>query len=322
MKKRILSLILAVATVFMMMPNVMAADTTLAIKAENAVITKGTSTVEVDIEITSNPGVATLGFNVSYDSNALTLKSVKNGVIFDDDEIDSNIAKNPFIISAVCGTGNKTAKGTLATLVFAVKNTSSTGTYNITLSENATLGGYYNYSEKAVPATLTSGSVQIKSLGGISGTVKSYGLSSSETTVELFSGSNVVATKKVTGNSASYSFKELDAGAYKVKVSKTKHAPKEYNVTVSGSTVTQDVDIWLYGDVSGDGVVNNTDILQINRYTANLASVFDAQTNKDYRIKLANITGINGTDKIVNNSDVMQIKRKNANMTSAFDNIK
>ena len=322
MKKRILSVILAVAMVLMMTPSVMAADTTLGIKAENVSVAKGTATVEVDIEITSNPGVATLGFNVGYDSNALTLKGIKNGVIFEDDEIDSNIAKNPFIISAVCGTGNKTAKGTLVTLVFGVKNTSATGTYDVTLSENSTLGGYYNYNEKSVPATLTSGSIQIKSLGGISGTVKSFGSSDSDTTVELISGNTVASTKKVTGNSASYSFPELDAGGYTVRASKTKHAPREYEVTVESTTVTQNVEIRLYGDVTGDGVVNNTDILQINRHTSNLASVFDTPANKEYLTKLANITGINGTDKTINNNDVLQIKRKNANMTSAFDNIK
>jgi len=321
MKKRVLSIILVAVMVFLMMPNVMAADSVLAIKAGNVEIAKGTKTVEVDIEITSNPGVATLGFDVSYDGTALTLKSVKNGEIFADDELDSNTAKNPFIISAVCGTGDVTSKGVLATLVFEVNNSAATGTYDITLSENATLGGYFNYNEVLVPATLTSGTVKIKAATTISGTFKSFGSASDATTIELVSGSTVIDTKKVTGNSGSYSFAGMSAGNYKVRVSKTKHATREYDVTVSNSNVIQNVQIWLYGDVTADGIANNGDVLQINRYTANLSSVFESQDMRTYLLKLANITGIFGNDSIVNNSDVLHIRRKNANLSSAFDSI-
>ncbi len=322
MKKRILCVILAIVMVALMAPSVMAADTVLTIEAKDVEIKKGTTSVEVDIEITSNPGVATLGFDVGYDNTALTLKSVKNGVIFADDEIDSNTAKNPFIISAVCGTENKTAKGVLVTLVFDVKSAAATGTYNITLSENATLGGYYNYAEKDVPATLVSGSVTIASLGGISGTTKSFGTASDATTIELLSGNAVIATKTVTGNSSSYSFADLEAGTYKLRVSKSKHVKREYAVTVSNKNITQNVEIWLYGDITKDGNINSLDTLQLNRKIANLSSVMDSQTDKDYRFKVANVSAITGTDTILNGTDVLHINRKIANLSSVFNTLK
>ncbi len=322
MKKRILSVFLALVIMILMMPNVFAADTLLTIQAEDIEITKGTTTFEVDIEITENPGVATLGFNVGYDSNVFTLKNIKNGVIFADDEIDSNIAKNPFIISAVSGKGNKTAKGVLVTLVFDVKSTSATGTYNITLSENETLGGYYNYNENEVPALLVSGSVSIKNSGSISGSVKSYGSSSSETTIELLKENSVIATKKVKGNNTSYTFDGVDMGTYTVRASKTKHAPREYTVVLSTSSAVQNVEIWLYGDVTVDGLVNSVDIMQMNRKATNMSSVFKQATDLDYRLKVANITAITGNDVTVNNIDALQINRKIANLTSLFDSIK
>ena len=76
-------------------------------------------------------------------------------------------------------------------------------------------------------------------------------------------------------------------------------------------------DTWLLGDVTGDGVVNNTDVIQINRKIVNLSSVFDAQENREVRLKVADVTG----EGVINNSDVIQINRKNANMSSVFDRL-
>ena len=106
-----------------------------------------------------------------------------------------------------------------------------------------------------------------------------------------------------------------------MRASKTKHAPRDYAVTVADTNVTQDILIWLYGDVTGEGVVNNTDVMQINRYNTNNTSVFNQTANADYRFKVANVTAITGTDKVINNTDVMQINRYNTNNTSVFDRL-
>ena len=45
-----------------------------------------------------------------------------------------------------------------------------------------------------------------------------------------------------------------------MKVMKNNHVAREYTVTVGSSNVKQDVEIWLLGDVTGDGKVNMKDI--------------------------------------------------------------
>ena len=44
-----------------------------------------------------------------------------------------------------------------------------------------------------------------------------------------------------------------------MKVSKKNHVTREYTVTVGAENVTQDVEIWLLGDVNGDGTINAKD---------------------------------------------------------------
>ncbi len=169
---------------------------------------------------------------------------------------------------------------------------------------NATI--HYNYS----PSTTVTATV--------SGNVKNYG---NGATIELLKDGTVIDTKTVAGKTGEYTFEEVEEGTYTVKVSASKHATREYKVTVAGEDVTQDVEIWLYGDVTKDGVVNNSDVMQINRKNNNMNSVFSQAADSDYRLKVANITAITGTDAFVNNSDVIQINRKINNMSSMFDRL-
>ncbi len=155
----------------------------------------------------------------------------------------------------------------------------------------------------------------------ISGNIKAYGDASKDVTVELLSGEEVVDTRTVTGNSGTYAFEKPAGGTYTVRVSKTKHATREYEVTVDETDVTQDVTIWLYGDVNTDGSVNGADTLQINRRVANMSSAFNMATDTDYRLKVANVTNIALNDTLINAADTLQINRKVANLTSVFDKI-
>jgi len=150
----------------------------------------------------------------------------------------------------------------------------------------------------------------------ISGTVKAFG--NGNATVELLCDGEVVDSMTASGT---YSFENVEAGSYTIKVSKTKHATREYEITVGSEDVTQNVEIWLYGDVTKDGIINNNDVIQINRKNANLSSVFSQTTDSDYRIKVANVTAPVNADAIINNTDVIQINRMNANLGSVFDRI-
>ena len=105
--------------------------------------------------------------------------------------------------------------------------------------------------------------------GTLSGTVKSFGSTTDPVTVQLFkSGSSAAAySTTVKGNSASYTISGITPGTYTMKVSKKNHATREYTVTVSAGTQTQNAQIHLRGDVNGDGAVNKTDALHLLKHT-------------------------------------------------------
>ena len=136
--------------------------------------------------------------------------------------------------------------------------------------------------------------------GTLSGTVKSFGSATDPVTVQLFkSGSSAAAYKTtVKGNSVSYTISGVAAGTYTVKVSKKNHVTREYSVTVSTGTKTQNAEIWLSGDVNADGIIDMTDAMQINRKFNGKTSVFDKGDSgtKAYRLKVANIYSDNSLD--------------------------
>ena len=136
--------------------------------------------------------------------------------------------------------------------------------------------------------------------GTLSGTVKSFGSTTDPVTVQLFkSGSSSAAySTTVKGNSVSYTISGVAAGTYTVKVSKKNHVTREYSVTVSTGTKTQNAEIWLSGDVNADGIIDMTDAMQINRKFNGKTSVFDKgdSETKAYRLKVANIYSDNSID--------------------------
>ncbi len=136
--------------------------------------------------------------------------------------------------------------------------------------------------------------------------------------VELLKDGEVVAFASSNGK---YYFTDIDPDSYTLRVSKDGYATREYEITVDGDTVA-DTEIRLYGDVTGDGLINNADVFQINRKGTNNSSVFDLQEDYDYRLKVANVTALTGNDTLINNSDVLQINRKTANFSSIFDMFK
>ena len=118
--------------------------------------------------------------------------------------------------------------------------------------------------------------------GTLSGTVKSFGSTTDPVTVQLFkSGSSSAAyNTTVKGTSASYTISGIAPGTYTMKVSKKNHVTREYSVTVSAGTQTQNAQIHLRGDVNGDGAVNKTDALHLLKHTI-LPSVYTINQSGD-----------------------------------------
>ena len=162
----------------------------------------------------------------------------------------------------------------------------------------------------------------------VSGSVVSYGEDDPVTVQLIKEGTSEPAYEtKVSGGTqsgnkytASYSFSDVPTGTYTMKVIKSKHVTREYSVTVGTEAVVKDVEIWRYGDVTGDGIVNAADATQIDRKFNSKVSVFgsaDAEIEA-YRFLVGNV---NAADGIINAADAMQIKRFFNNKPSIIDTI-
>lgn len=115
-------------------------------------------------------------------------------------------------------------------------------------------------------STVMMGSIDlpVKAKGvEVRGTVKSYGSDSEAVTVTLTPASGTSLTTTVTGNNATYSFDTVPAGTYTLKVEKKGHAPFTKEITVGDSIVTEDVTVYLIGDVNRDGKIDATDMQRI-----------------------------------------------------------
>ena len=155
--------------------------------------------------------------------------------------------------------------------------------------------------------------------GSVTGTVKSFGSDTDTVTVQLFkSGSSAAAySTTVKGNSASYTLSNVALGTYTVKVTKKNHVTREYTLTVTAGTNTQNAEIWLSGDVNADGIRDMTDVVQICRRFNGKASVFDNgnAATKAYRLKVADIY----IDNSIDTTDFNQILRYYTGKSSALN---
>lgn len=105
----------------------------------------------------------------------------------------------------------------------------------------------------------------------VSGRVTSYGSDSDDVTVTLTKQgeTGTAFTDTLTGASGSapysqnYSFSAVPAGTYTLKVEKKGHAPFTKKITVGDSNVTENVTMYLIGDVNGDGVINGQDLQRL-----------------------------------------------------------
>ncbi len=121
----------------------------------------------------------------------------------------------------------------------------------------------------------------------VSGTVTSAGSDTDYVTIELYAEGSATADYTVTvkGNSANYSIAGVEPGTYTMKVMKKNHVTRVYTVTVSTENVTQDVEIYLIGDVTGDG--GGTSV----KYNNDGKVVISAPKPGNYKIIIASYSG-------------------------------
>lgn len=138
-------------------------------------------------------------------------------------------------------------------------------TLEVTSTGNSTTHEVYFYSNSFTAATAKaiyffdsdgqSGGVRVL------GTATRFGSQTDDMTIQLIkSGESEAAYEAIVkGDATGYSIAGVLPGTYTMKVTKKNHVTREYTVTVGSSNVVQDVEIWLLGDVNGDGTINVKD---------------------------------------------------------------
>ena len=152
------------------------------------------------------------------------------------------------------------------------------------IADDEELDAYVNGEKAYVSAqdgnrtTLTVG-YTVPVASGVRGQVVSFH-DGSDVTVSLFADGSATPkyTVSVPGGIkdssgkyiAEYEIPDVAAGTYTMTVSKSKHVTREYTVTVNNGKVTQNAEIWMLGDVNGDGMVNAADAVLIMRHALSL----------------------------------------------------
>lgn len=140
------------------------------------------------------------------------------------------------------------------------------------LADSESMDAYVNGNKALVTEAAGNGTAltveySLAVSSGLRGQVVSFH-DDSDVTVALFADGSaqpqytttVPAGEKSGGKyTAVYDIPEVAAGTYTMKVMKNNHVTREYTVTVGAENVTQDMEIWLLGDVNGDGTINVKD---------------------------------------------------------------
>lgn len=179
------------------------------------------------------------------------------------------------------------------------------------IADDEELDAYVNGEKAYVSAqdgnrtTLTVG-YTVPVASGVRGQVTSF-MNDGDVTVSLFADGSaqpqytvaVPAGEKSGGKyTAVYDIPEVAPGTYTMQVSKKNHVTRAYTVTVSGDAKTQNAEIWLLGDVNGDGVVNIKDCSRLLKHVNRTQLLTDA-----YALKCANTNG----DSTVNIKDCSRL---------------
>ena len=177
------------------------------------------------------------------------------------------------------------------------------------IADDEELDAYVNGEKAYVSAqdgnrtTLTVG-YTVPVASGVRGQVVSFH-DDSDVTVALFADGSaqpqytttVPAGEKSGGKyTAVYDIPEVAAGTYTVQVSKKNHVTREYTVTVTTGTKTQNAEIRLLGDVNGDGRVNALDYTRLLKHANETQPLTDAyalkcsDVNRDKRVNAMDYT--------------------------------
>ena len=125
-------------------------------------------------------------------------------------------------------------------------------------------GKTYNASDtEEIPATGSA----------VNGTILSFGTEAEIEITLTRKGETVAAYETVaTENGSYYEFREVTAGTYIMTVKKDKHATRTYELAVATTGATQNIEIYLVGDITGDGKVTTIDFARAYMHAQHIES--------------------------------------------------
>ncbi len=157
-----------------------------------------------------------------------------------------------------------------------------------TITVAGTIKNFYGTIEFNLPYLIQNPTPDVDPVYTVSGTVTTG--AAGDTTLELLKDGEVIATATAVTVASdklfdgSYSFENVAAGTYTLKVSKENHVAREYTVTVEAD-LTQDAKIHLIGDIDGNGKINVGDVSKLNGHIKGNA------LTDEYWILCANVNG-------------------------------
>ncbi len=175
-----------------------AADT--AVISANDITTYKGYTVSVNIRAENLSNVGSLDVEIYYDSEAITLKEVKNGSFVSGCLVSSNRDVVGVVSSSIASLTGLSGSGTLLTLSFTVKSDCAAGTYPIVV----TVGDAYDVNLQALAIESRSASLTVKD--NVVQT-QTFSLSASATPTSVLSGNITTVSIR---NSNGYSFMSGD----------------------------------------------------------------------------------------------------------------
>lgn len=120
----------------------------------------GDTNVAISVAVKNNPGIASLAFDVNYDTDALTLTNFayNESIISGSSTVPFNASAQPTCLSMVNGTNNITGDWMFATLYFDVKP-SANGKYAISLNYDD--DNIYNIDETNIAFEVVAGEIDV-----------------------------------------------------------------------------------------------------------------------------------------------------------------
>ena len=183
-----------------------------------------------------------------------------------------------------------------ATIYYSVNNGETWAEYTapIAVTGNMTVQAYATKPGMDNSETAT---LNVQAVYTVTGTVTSYRHNEAVTVRLLDENDAVVAVAEVSQLTATeedanlfqctYTFQNIPAGEYTLEVSKKGHATREYTVTITDGAATQDVEIYLLGDINMSGVVEQADWIILRQHL--LGNLTGEYALNDYQLCLADV---------------------------------